>query len=115
MRASGCGQRRRGASMGVGARGGARRAESSGGWRAVVRRKLGAGVASAGVRGPRDPLFTAGFVYLTLSDLAYFTAGGALIGVTPFFVTGPLNGGVAAVGIAIGSFSATTLVLRPLA
>ena len=37
-----------------------------------------------------DTLFTAAFVALTLSDLAYFMGAGALIGVTPFFVTGPL-------------------------
>jgi MFS family permease len=62
-----------------------------------------------------DPLFTPAFVALTLSDLAYFTAGGALIAVTPFFVTGPLGSGPAAVGLAVGAFSATTLLLRPLA
>jgi len=62
-----------------------------------------------------DTLFTPAFVALTLSDLAYFTAGGALIGVTPFFVTGPLGAGPAAVGLAVGAFSLTTLVLRPLA
>jgi MFS family permease len=60
-------------------------------------------------------LFTPAFVALTLSDLAYFIAGGALIGVTPFFVTGPLGGGPAGVGLAVGAFSVTTLVLRPLA
>jgi MFS family permease len=60
-------------------------------------------------------LFTPAFVALTLSDLAYFIAGGALIGVTPFFVTGQLGGGPAAVGLALGAFSVTTLVLRPLA
>jgi MFS family permease len=52
---------------------------------------------------------------LTLSDLAYFIADGALIGVTPFFVTGPLGGGPVAVGVAVGAFSVTTLVVRPLA
>lgn len=62
-----------------------------------------------------DTLFTPAFVALTLSDLAWSTAGGALIGVTPFFVTGPLGGGPAAVGLAVGAFSTTTLVLRPLA
>ena len=60
-------------------------------------------------------LFTPAFIWLTLSDLAYFIGGGALIGVTPFFVTGPLGGGAGAVGLAVGAFSATTLVLRPLA
>jgi MFS family permease len=63
---------------------------------------------------PADSVFTPAFVALTLSDLAYFTAGGALIGVTPFFVTGPLGAGPAAVGLAVGSFSVTTLVVRPL-
>src|SRR3954470_2234428 len=62
-----------------------------------------------------DTLFTAAFVALTLSDLAYFVAGGVLIGVTPFFVAGPLGAGPAAVGVAVGAFSVTTLVLRPLA
>jgi len=62
-----------------------------------------------------DTLFTPAFVALTLSDLAYFIAGGALIGVTPFFVTGPLGGGPAAVGLAVGAFSVTTVILRPLA
>jgi MFS family permease len=62
-----------------------------------------------------DTLFTPAFVALTLSDLAYFLAGGALIGITPFFVTGPLGGGPAAVGLAVGAFSLTTLAVRPLA
>jgi MFS family permease len=64
---------------------------------------------------PADTLFTPAFVALTLSDLGYFTASGALIGVTPFFVTGPLGSGPGAVGLAIGAFSASTLALRPLA
>lgn len=62
-----------------------------------------------------DTVFTPGFVALTLSDLAYFTAAGALIGVTPLLVTGPLGAGPAAVGLALGAFSASTLLLRPLA
>lgn len=67
------------------------------------------------MRRPPDTLFTGAFVWLTLSDLAYFTAAGALIAVTPFFVTGPLGSGPAAVGLAVGAFSVSTLVLRPLA
>ena len=62
-----------------------------------------------------DALLTHAFVALTLSDLAYFLAGGALIGVTPFFVTGPLGAGPVAVGLTFGAFSASTLLLRPLA
>src|SRR4051794_29212287 len=67
------------------------------------------------MRRSSDPLFTAAFVSLALSDLAYFMAGGALTGVTPFFVTGPLGAGPVAVGVAFGAFSASTLILRPLA
>lgn len=62
-----------------------------------------------------DPLFTAAFVALTVSDLAYFTAGGALIGVTPLYVTGPLDAGPVAVGLTFGAFSTATLILRPVA
>jgi MFS family permease len=63
---------------------------------------------------PERRLFTAAFVALTLSDLAYFTASGLLLGVTPFFVTGPLGSDTAGVGLALGAFSVTTLVLRPM-
>jgi predicted MFS family arabinose efflux permease len=58
-------------------------------------------------------LLTRAFLALTLSDLAYFAASGLLIGVTPFFVTGPLGSGTAGLGVALGAFSVTTLVLRP--
>src|SRR3954451_21923491 len=64
---------------------------------------------------PADRLFTAAFISLSLSDLAYFMAGGDLIGVTPFFVAGPLRAGPATVGLTVGAFSVSTLVLRPLA
>jgi MFS family permease len=63
---------------------------------------------------PSGRLFTPAFVALGLAELAYFTAAGMLIGTTPFFVTGPLDAGKAAVGLAVGAFSATALVLRPL-
>jgi MFS family permease len=59
-------------------------------------------------------LLSAAFVALTLSDLAYFTASGVLISTTPLFVTTTLGSSEAGVGLAIGSFSVTTLVLRPL-
>jgi len=61
---------------------------------------------------PPDTLFTAPFIALTCSDLAYATAGGVLIGATPFFVTGPLGSGTGALGLAVGAFSVTTLVGR---
>jgi MFS family permease len=68
---------------------------------------------NSGVAESQTRLFTAAFVALTVSDLAYFLASGLLIGVTPFFVTGPLGSGTAGLGVALGAFSVTTLVLRP--
>ena len=62
-----------------------------------------------------DRLFTPAFVMLTLSELAYFTAAGLIIGLTPFFVTGPLGSDEAGLGLAAGAFSVTTLLLRPVA
>jgi MFS family permease len=58
-------------------------------------------------------LLTPAFVALTLSELAYFTAVGILLATTPLFVTGPLGGAELGVGLAMGSFSVTTLLLRP--
>jgi MFS family permease len=62
-----------------------------------------------------DRLFTPAFIALTISELAYFTAGGLLIGVTPFFVTGPLGADQTGVGWTFAAFSVTTLTLRPYA
>lgn len=62
-----------------------------------------------------DRLFTPAFLALTLSELAYFTAGGLVIGLTPFFVMGPLGSDETGVGLAGGAFAITTLVLRPYA
>src|SRR4051812_26559992 len=59
-------------------------------------------------------LFTSAFIALAASDLFYFTASGLLIGVTPFFVTGPLGSDKAGLGLALGAFSVTTVVVRPL-
>lgn len=64
-------------------------------------------------RGER--LFTRAFVALTLSELAYFTAAGLIIGITPFFVTGPLGSDEAGLGIVAAAFGITTLLLRPYA
>lgn len=63
--------------------------------------------------GPREPLFTRSFLLLSASDLAYFLGAGVLVFATPLFVTGPLGAGPAQVGLAMGAFSVTTLVLRP--
>jgi predicted MFS family arabinose efflux permease len=62
-----------------------------------------------------DRLFTPAFITLTLAELAYFSAGGLVIGVTPFFVTGPLGSDEAGLGLVAGAFGVTTLLLRPYA
>ena len=64
--------------------------------------------------GPGGRLFTSAFIALAAADLVYFTASGLLVGVTPFFVTGPLGSDKAGVGLAFGAFSVTTVVVRPL-
>jgi MFS family permease len=67
----------------------------------------------------RDPgparLFTPAFVALSLAELAYFTAAGLTIPVTPLFADGPLGATAPGVGLAVGAFSVTALVLRPYA
>jgi MFS family permease len=58
-------------------------------------------------------LFTGPFLALALADLAYFTAGGLMIFVTPLFASGPIGADAIGVGIAVGAFSVTALALRP--
>jgi MFS family permease len=60
-------------------------------------------------------LFTPAFITLTLCELCYFLAAGLVIGVTPFFVLGPVGSDAAGLGLAFGAFSITALVLRPFA
>jgi predicted MFS family arabinose efflux permease len=62
-----------------------------------------------------ERLFTPRFVALTLSELCYFTAGGLLIGLTTFFVTGPIGSDESAVAIVTAAFTVSTLLLRPYA
>lgn len=60
-----------------------------------------------------DRLFTPAFIALGLAELAYFIGQGVLIQVTPLFAKNELGADPLGVGIAIGSFSITALVLRP--
>lgn len=60
-------------------------------------------------------LLTRAFVALGVAELAYFTAQGALIALTPRFAAGPLGADEVGVGVAIGAFAITALVLRPYA
>jgi MFS family permease len=63
----------------------------------------------------RDSLLTPAFVALTIAELLYFTAAGVLLAATPLFARDDLRAGETAIGIALGAFSASTLLLRPFA
>lgn len=68
---------------------------------------------SATTPGTHDSLFSRPFVLVTLATLAYFTAIGALLPTLPRYVAGPLGGSGAAVGIVVGAFGFTAVLLRP--
>jgi predicted MFS family arabinose efflux permease len=72
-------------------------------------------MASPAERPPASRLFTRAFIALGIADLAYFTAQGILIAITPRFAAGPLEADDLGVGIAIGAFAVTALLLRPIA
>src|SRR5918996_5299254 len=63
--------------------------------------------------GTRRRLITPAFITVGIASLAYFTADGLLLPAVPLYVEGPLGGGDVAVGITVGAFSVTALLLRP--
>jgi MFS family permease len=63
----------------------------------------------------RSRLFSPAFVALAIAELAYFLAAGMTIPLTPLFAEGPLGSDAVGTGLAIGAFSVTALVLRPVA
>ena len=63
--------------------------------------------------GTRRRLITPAFITVGIASLAYFTADGLLLPAVPLYVEGPLGGGDVAVGVTVGAFSVTALVLRP--
>jgi MFS family permease len=63
----------------------------------------------------RPRLFTRSFVTLGIVELAYFTGAGMQIPLAPLFASGPLGANEVGVGVAVGAFSITALILRPLA
>jgi predicted MFS family arabinose efflux permease len=63
----------------------------------------------------RPSLFTPPFVALSLAEFAYFTAAGLMIPITPLFAAGPLGASEVGVGVSVGAFSVTALILRPYA
>jgi MFS family permease len=60
-------------------------------------------------------LATPAFLAVTLAGFAYFTSVGMLFPVLPRFVRGPLGGSDTSVGIVVGVFSLSALLLRPIA
>jgi MFS family permease len=62
---------------------------------------------------PRPRLVTPLFMLVMLATLAYFLSVGALVPTLPRYVAEVLGGGDIAVGLAIGSFSLSAVLLRP--
>ncbi|NUT35764.1 MAG: MFS transporter [Hamadaea sp.] len=60
-------------------------------------------------------LLTPAFLALAVSELAYFVAVGIMIPVVPLYASAELDAGPVGVGVAVGAFSVTALVLRPYA
>ncbi|HET6770242.1 MAG TPA: MFS transporter [Actinomycetota bacterium] len=61
----------------------------------------------------RPQLLTPTFLVVGLATLAYFVADGMLLPAVPLYVEGPLGGGSVAVGVVVGAFSLSALLLRP--
>ncbi|MGH2830292.1 MAG: MFS transporter, partial [Actinomycetota bacterium] len=63
----------------------------------------------------RPRLVTPTFALVTTGAFFYFLGYGTTLPVLPVYVDGPLEGGDVAVGLVVGAFSLTAVVLRPLA
>jgi MFS family permease len=63
----------------------------------------------------RPVLFTRTFATLAAASFAYFTSVGILLPALPRYVAGPLAGGGVAVGVVVGAFSVSAVLVRPLA
>jgi MFS family permease len=61
----------------------------------------------------RPSLITPAFVLIGLATLAYFVAENIVLPILPLYVRGPLGGGDVAVGVVVGAFSVTALLVRP--
>lgn len=67
----------------------------------------------SGGRQRRETLFGRPFLILSAATLAYFVADGMTLPVSPRFAAGPLGASAVWVGVSIGAFSLTALLLRP--
>ncbi len=85
----------------------------SSGWGAQMQ-SGGAGQLQIGSPAPVRPrLVTPGFLGLGVAALAYFFADAVLIPTVPLYVSGPLGAGDISVGLVVGAFSVSALLLRP--
>lgn len=64
---------------------------------------------------PRERLLTPPFLALSASVLAFFVASGLFLPSTPRYAAGPLGGDAFVVGLVVGIFSLSSIVLRPFA
>jgi MFS family permease len=62
-----------------------------------------------------ERLLTPAFLGISASVLGFFVASGMFLPATPRFTAGPLGGSDLAVGLVIGSFSVSSVLLRPFA
>ena len=62
----------------------------------------------------RPRLFSAMFLLVTVATLAYFVSVGALQPILPRFVEGTLGGGDVEVGIVVGAFAFSAVLVRPI-
>ena len=62
-----------------------------------------------------DRLLSPAFLRIALAVLGFFVASGMFLPATPRFTVGPLGGDDFAVGLVVGSFSVSSLLLRPFA
>ena len=74
-----------------------------------------AGETLPGEAAPNARLLTPAFLGIAASVLGFFVASGMFLPSTPRFTAGPLHGDDVAVGLVIGSFSVSSLLLRPFA
>lgn len=63
----------------------------------------------------RERLLTGKFLLVMAATLAYFISQGALLPILPSFVVDQLGGSKAMVGLAIGAFSISAVLMRPIA
>lgn len=79
----------------------------------------GTGPATPPAALAREPAAAAAWLPTTMGifgvNLSVFVATGAALPVLPRFVHGPLHGGDVAVGLAVGAFAVSAVVVRPLA